>query len=427
MTIYKRDIVAFLVAEYILYNIVPSYFTILFVIMQCIMACYMYHILKSYTTHTNDRGLITELQQKLRDNLEQNLELKDIGNKLAALHPAHYLQNNFDRLRISVMTVTLVILRIIAILIIYVVIWMVVRIATFKYDFAKYKDIPVKNKWRRFVVDTFIPILIRLLVLVAGYFKIDFIENQYDTVGSTTEDINDDYQLNYMNLPTPIHICNHVSFIDPFIISCKKLFCAVGASNQVNYPLLHDITTRLQYIIVDRQNHDSKLLTANTINKRATESLDHITNYKLWQESYEKGVNLPSSLQLDYNKFKAWKPILMFPEGTTTNGECVINFRNGAFNSLMPIQPYVINYPSKYPNNRFHPCWTQDQQPLWLILIRMLCEPINYATLNKLRAQIARTNDDAVTYRDRVRKLMAQNLGVPMADVDAYTLLKYNK
>lgn len=46
-------------------------------------------------------------------------------------------------------------------------------------------------------------------------------------------------------------------------------------------------------------------------------------------------------------------PILIFPEGTTTNGESIINFRTGAFVSGSPVKPVAIRYP---PGN-FAPAW----------------------------------------------------------------------
>ena len=39
-----------------------------------------------------------------------------------------------------------------------------------------------------------------------------------------------------------------------------------------------------------------------------------------------------------------YPPLLIFPEGTTTNGEFVINFKRGAFESLQPVQVSVLNY-----------------------------------------------------------------------------------
>jgi lysophosphatidylcholine acyltransferase/lyso-PAF acetyltransferase len=37
-------------------------------------------------------------------------------------------------------------------------------------------------------------------------------------------------------------------------------------------------------------------------------------------------------------------PILIYPEGATTNGEALVYFAKGAFASLRPVQPILIKY-----------------------------------------------------------------------------------
>ena len=34
-------------------------------------------------------------------------------------------------------------------------------------------------------------------------------------------------------------------------------------------------------------------------------------------------------------------PLLIFPEGGTSNGECLLAFKSGAFASLRPVKPYI--------------------------------------------------------------------------------------
>lgn len=38
------------------------------------------------------------------------------------------------------------------------------------------------------------------------------------------------------------------------------------------------------------------------------------------------------------------RPLVIFPEGCTTNGTGLIKFKKGAFASLLPVQPHVFNY-----------------------------------------------------------------------------------
>lgn len=46
-------------------------------------------------------------------------------------------------------------------------------------------------------------------------------------------------------------------------------------------------------------------------------------------------------------------PLGIFPEGTCTNGHCLLDFKSGAFKSLSPIQPYVFILKGKY----IQPSW----------------------------------------------------------------------
>lgn len=38
------------------------------------------------------------------------------------------------------------------------------------------------------------------------------------------------------------------------------------------------------------------------------------------------------------------RPILLFPEGTTTNGNFLLRFRTGAFIAGVPVQPTIVKY-----------------------------------------------------------------------------------
>ena len=45
--------------------------------------------------------------------------------------------------------------------------------------------------------------------------------------------------------------------------------------------------------------------------------------------------------------------LILFPEGTTSNGTSLLPFRRGAFVAGVPVQPVLIKYPFK----RFNPAW----------------------------------------------------------------------
>ncbi len=54
--------------------------------------------------------------------------------------------------------------------------------------------------------------------------------------------------------------------------------------------------------------------------------------------------------QKEYSEGKNHFPICLFPEGTTTNGRTLIEFKKGAFLSLSHVKPYVLKVDnSKFP------------------------------------------------------------------------------
>ena len=51
-----------------------------------------------------------------------------------------------------------------------------------------------------------------------------------------------------------------------------------------------------------------------------------------------------------------WPQIVIFPEGTTTNGRALITFKPGAFIPAVPVQPVLIRYPNKIDTGGFLFC-----------------------------------------------------------------------
>ncbi len=46
----------------------------------------------------------------------------------------------------------------------------------------------------------------------------------------------------------------------------------------------------------------------------------------------------------DYLSHKEVYPLLVFPEGTTSNGRSILRFKNGAFSTLSPLTLFALNY-----------------------------------------------------------------------------------
>lgn len=111
-------------------------------------------------------------------------------------------------------------------------------------------------------------------------------------------------------------------------------------------------------------------------------------------------------------------PLLLFPEGTTTNGTSLISFRSGAFTPMVPVQPIVITYHWR----RMSPSWETIPLPyfLWRLLTQLrhratvVFLPVMSPTLEELAVETG-----AQDFRERVRRTMANAAGLPLVDVTA--------
>ena len=60
------------------------------------------------------------------------------------------------------------------------------------------------------------------------------------------------------------------------------------------------------------------------------------------EEDRERIFNLLEQRQKDYYEGKTLAPLLLFPEGTVTNGKYILKFKKGAFYNLLPVKPQII-------------------------------------------------------------------------------------
>lgn len=68
--------------------------------------------------------------------------------------------------------------------------------------------------------------------------------------------------------------------------------------------------------------------------------------------------------QTDFLNGKNLTPIVVFPEGTTTSGRHLLPFRKGAFASLLPLKPILVNG-NKY-DAFHHGCGSSDVFINWM-------------------------------------------------------------
>lgn len=119
-------------------------------------------------------------------------------------------------------------------------------------------------------------------------------------------------------MSTPIILANHVNWIDfIYMGSCitKASFVAKKEVQQV--PVFSALAYHLKSLWVDRSSAEARHNIKEQIGQRV-----------------EQFLRDPASSM----------PIIIYPEGTVTNGRSIISFKNGAFEPLAPVTIFCLKY-----------------------------------------------------------------------------------
>uniref|UniRef100_A0A7S3CKT5 Phospholipid/glycerol acyltransferase domain-containing protein n=1 Tax=Strombidium rassoulzadegani TaxID=1082188 RepID=A0A7S3CKT5_9SPIT len=113
-------------------------------------------------------------------------------------------------------------------------------------------------------------------------------------------------------------VLNHVSFMD-ILFSLVYFFPSFVSKDSVkNYPMVGNIAIAIDSLFLNRAGtKEEKIAMGNMIQER-----------QLLNEKTERA------------------PILIFPEGATTNNNSIINFKRGPFAGFHSVQPVCMNYTS---------------------------------------------------------------------------------
>ncbi|GAB4844411.1 hypothetical protein Ancab_037775 [Ancistrocladus abbreviatus] len=111
----------------------------------------------------------------------------------------------------------------------------------------------------------------------------------------------------------PIVVSNHVSYIEPIFFFYELFPTIVASESHDSLPFVGTIIRAMQVIYVNRFSQSSRKHAVSEIKRKAS-----------------------------CNRFPH---VLIFPEGTTTNGRALISFQLGAFIPGYPIQPVAVRYP----------------------------------------------------------------------------------
>ncbi|KAL6499330.1 hypothetical protein OROHE_025993 [Orobanche hederae] len=174
----------------------------------------------------------------------------------------------------------------------------------------------------------------------------------------------------------PIVVSNHVSYIDPIFFFYELFPTIVSSESHDSMPFVGTIIRAMQVIYVDRFSRSSRKHAVSEIKRKASS-----------------------------NQFPR---VLLFPEGTTSNGRVIISFQLGAFIPAYPVQPVVI----RYPYIHFDQSW--GNIAVAKLMFRMFLQFHNFMEVEYLPLVFPHENrkENAIHFAQRTGHVMASALNV---------------
>ncbi|KAK5848241.1 hypothetical protein PBY51_005873 [Eleginops maclovinus] len=178
-------------------------------------------------------------------------------------------------------------------------------------------------------------------------------------------------------------VAPHSGFLDMVVLMQTELATVVSRSENTSLPVVGALLEFNQSVMVSRKDPESRRKAVAQVTERLTSG------------GY-------------------WPQMLMFPEGTTTNGSCLIKFKPGAFLAGVPVQPVLLRYPNKLDSVRWTYKGTTWVETLWYTTSQFYTN----STVEFLPVYTPSEEEkrDPNLYADNVQKLMAKALGVPSTE-----------
>ncbi|KAB2626687.1 lysophospholipid acyltransferase LPEAT2-like [Pyrus ussuriensis x Pyrus communis] len=168
----------------------------------------------------------------------------------------------------------------------------------------------------------------------------------------------------------PIVVSNHVSFIEPIFYFYELFPTIVASESHDSIPFVGTIIRAMQVIYVNRFSASSRKQAVSEIKRKAS-----------------------------CGRFPR---VLLFPEGTTTNGRYLISFELGAFIPGFAIQPVVV----RYPHVHFDQSWGHIS--LARLMFRMFTQFHNFMEVEYLPvvSPLENKKESAICFSERICAFM---------------------
>ncbi|KAH8741532.1 hypothetical protein FG386_003174 [Cryptosporidium ryanae] len=168
-------------------------------------------------------------------------------------------------------------------------------------------------------------------------------------------------------------VSNHISMLDVSFFM-KYVACGFVAQKEIckNY-ILGTVADIIGCIYVDRNCKETRSKAKSLIKERQLERYKIINSnetieLRKWNKYWFNVLDLSAKMEKKIHT----NLLVIFPEGTTTNGTTIIPFKTGAFESLTPVQPVVLHYNYSIYSPAF------DVIPFWVLICLLFC---NYGVI----------------------------------------------
>eukprot|EP01122_Echinamoeba_exundans_P000752 TRINITY_DN10689_c0_g1_i1.p1 TRINITY_DN10689_c0_g1~~TRINITY_DN10689_c0_g1_i1.p1 ORF type:complete len:344 (+),score=35.74 TRINITY_DN10689_c0_g1_i1:37-1068(+) len=299
------------------------------------------------------------------------------------VHPKPTL-NPWILLVLDIIGIPLVPIRLVAMLLLHVFYWSIVKIATLGLTPSDLEQ-PLPS-WRRAVVSLTGQLMGRLGFLVMGFWVIE----EQGTPDPRAKTI----------------VSNHITFLDVLYFMKVLVPSFVAKEGTKKVPFIGYLSQAWNSVYAP---------SALELQRDAPENSEKVL------DQVKKST---TDLIVERQKSpKPYPPLVIFPEGTTTNGQYLIAFKSGAFVAGEPVQPVVL----KYPFDFFAPSWET-------ILIRSYLWKLWSGLRFRIQAQwlplyVPNEQEKAnpALYASNVRAYMSKMSGIPLSESGIAQKAAYHK
>eukprot|EP01091_Cochliopodium_minus_P007872 TRINITY_DN1775_c0_g1_i4.p1 TRINITY_DN1775_c0_g1~~TRINITY_DN1775_c0_g1_i4.p1 ORF type:complete len:544 (+),score=136.37 TRINITY_DN1775_c0_g1_i4:153-1784(+) len=304
-----------------------------------------------------------DYDEELKENHEEEEKSKkeNMVNPFD-LSPIHKKKRDaYDWFKIIVCGLTLLPIRLILLILILCINYLLIKLTIIGKSFKDLQEKPLTG-WRRNLRDYSIKISTRMIIFLLGFYWI----NVKGKPASRNE--------------APVVVGNHTSWIEPILMTSQLCPMTVSKIENAKLPFIGSFFLSTQSILIAREDKNNK------------------EGAKVLLESRPKS-NLP------------WKQLLIYPEGTCTNGSAIVQFKQGAFLSGVPVQPVIVSWKR---NKHFDPTFPIGVN-MGLSFLKCLTQFVNYVDITYLDVYYPNEEEkkDPFLYAEGVRQKMASAMNVP--------------